>query len=71
MIKLWHFDVIAAGRVLSSWTTMMILVLPPDRKSGAHNFLKAGITSRELDGLQGEDQLFSVEGVFLAESQYA
>jgi hypothetical protein len=38
MIKLWHFDVIAAGRVLSSWTTMMILVLPPDRKSGAHNF---------------------------------
>jgi hypothetical protein len=50
MIKLWHFDVIAAGRVLSSWTVMMMFVLPPDRKSGL-------ITSRELEDLQAEHQL--------------
>ena len=32
--------------VLSSLTAMMILVLPPDRKSGAHNLLRAGGSPR-------------------------
>jgi hypothetical protein len=54
MVKLWHFDVITRRLVVVD-TVMMILVLPPDRKSRS---------SEPLKNCEAGFEALSVEGVF-------